>query len=265
MNALALALLAVEVRARAAIVEQIEKALTNYAGYLAAVIADTDITNGTALLSRADLHQALTMLLGAAQRNVSDSIRTAYTAAVQVARTETVATMNALGHEVGDDLGDLGGTLAALLLDIQNAFGHAQTELQNNIRDAFDGVTGTDPKAARTVATNQAVRNAMARLRLRAVTTGTTAVHQGARDAQTAVFRRYSDMHGYATVKKRWIVTSKTPCGMCAALHGTVADLNDEFDRTATRDGTPLRRVYLDLQGPPRHPNCRCQIELVVS
>lgn len=265
MNALALALLALEARARTDVVEQIEKATAAYAGYLAAVITDGGETDGTTLLSRADLHQALTMLLDAAHRNVAETLTVAYTAATEVARAATIKQFAALGHDVPTDLGDLGSTLSALLLDVDRAFGNVQTDIQNGVRTAFDGVTGDDPTPARVLATHAALRRATAGLRLRLAASTSTAVHQGARDAQTAVFSNYAAMHTYAQVKKQWVVTSNNPCGMCEALDGTEVGLNDEFDRTATTEGTKLRPVYLDLQGPPRHPNCRCQIELVVQ
>jgi hypothetical protein len=263
VNALALALLAIEVRARADVTEQIEKASAAYAGYLAAVITDGEVLDGNSLNSRADLHQARTMLFGAAQRSIHDSVATAYTAATTVARNSLVGDLAELGHDVPDDLGDLGATLTALEVDIDNAFGQFQTELQNGIRTAYDTTGG--PQAARLIAARGVLDRASGRLRMRVGTSTTTAVHQGARDAQTAVFRRYADIHGYATVKKRWIVTSKDPCGMCRALHGTVADITAEFDRTANDGPESLKAVYLDLQGPPRHPNCRCQLELVVT
>lgn len=266
MNALALALLALEVRARAAIVEQIEKARTAYAGYLAAVIADGQATNGNALNSRNDLHQALTMLLGAAQRNIDDTITSAYNAAVQLGRTDVVAELASLGHDVPDtSTANLGATLTALLLDVSNAFGNAQTDIQNGVRQAFDGVTAANPTPARQLAVAAALERVGVRLRMRITASTTTAVHQGASDAKIAVFRAYATIHGYADVRKQWKVTSNDPCTMCQALNGSIVALDAEFDRTANLGGSKLRPVYLDLLAPPRHPNCRCQIELVVS
>ncbi len=267
MNALALALLAIEARVRDAVVEQIEKASRAYGGYLAAVLASGGITDGNALNSRADLHQALLMLLNAAQRNVSDQIRAAYTAAVQIARNALVDELSDLGHETGTDLGNLGSTLTALLLDVENSFGRARIEIQNGIAQAFDGVAGDNDQVTtvRQLAVNAALTRAATRLRMRSVATVSTSVHQASRDAQTAMLRNYATIHGYATVSKRWRVTSDNPCGMCKALHGTVVGVTDEFNRNANSGTGKLRPVYLDLQGPPRHPNCRCQIELVVS
>ncbi len=267
MNALALALLALEVRARTAVVEQIEKASKAYAGYLQAVIASEAVGDGTALNSRADLDQALRMLFEAAQRNIEDTVQAAYTAATVLARNASVDQMNALGHEVGDELGDLGGTEFALELDIQNSFGRARSEIQTGIQQAFDGVSaGSDrTTAARQLAVNAALNRAVIRLRLRSVATVSVGVHQGAADAQNAIFRDYAQIHGYATVRKRWKVTSDKPCGMCKGLNNIEVGVLVEFDRTANVGPGKLRPVYLDLQGPPRHPNCRCQIELVVA
>jgi hypothetical protein len=64
---------------------------------------------------------------------------------------------------------------------------------------------------------------------------------------------------------KRWIVTSNDPCGMCEALDGTMVGVNGEFDHNATTSEKDYRRVWRNLLGPPRHPNCRCRLELVVT
>lgn len=268
MNALALALLALEVRTRNQAIEQVEKANNAYTGYLAAVVAEGGITDGNSLNSRADLYQALTMLFGAAMTNILVTLGAAYTAATIIGRNDIVDRMAALGHDVGEDLGTLGSTLTALQLDIQNSFARARAEIATNIRAAFDGVAGTDPadvKAARQLAVNAAVNRAVLRLRMRTLASVSTAVYQGSSDAQTAIFRNYANLHTYASIRKRWVVTSDKPCGMCRALDGTSVAVTDEFDRKANTGPEKLRPVYLDLLGPPRHPNCRCQLELEVS
>jgi len=72
----------------------------------------------------------------------------------------------------------------------------------------------------------------------------------------------------YASVGEEWKLSkvwianfsdpSKPPCPTCTALHGTSVPLNGKFSATQSYATPP--KVYIDLHGPPRHPNCRCLI-----
>lgn len=62
-------------------------------------------------------------------------------------------------------------------------------------------------------------------------------------------------------VRKVWvahITPEHTPCEDCLALHGTEAPLREQFPHTGFRD------PYIDLLGPPKHPNCRCRLVILV-
>lgn len=261
--AVGLALLAIESRVRSDVVENIEKVFVAWAALIAAVITSARPATGTELLSRPDVHRGLVKSLKTAQDVVTNSLSSGYTAAAHLALVRATRDLKKLGHEVPSNLPDLGSDLDAIIADAEAAFGHAQQDVQNTVRDAFDAVTGTDPHAARVLTTNAAIRRAAARLRLRINAAATVAVNQGSRDAQLAIFDNFSRTNPYITLAKRWRVTAIDPCGMCEALDGTVISLNTEFDHDATTDDTALRAVWRNLQGPPRHPHCRCQLELV--
>jgi hypothetical protein len=77
------------------------------------------------------------------------------------------------------------------------------------------------------------------------------------------MFDAYQRDTGIPGLMKRWRTTSTQPCGMCEALDGTMVGINGEFDHQATTDPRDLRPVWRNLAGPPRHPNCRCRLELV--
>lgn len=60
-------------------------------------------------------------------------------------------------------------------------------------------------------------------------------------------------------VRKVWVANfvDNTPCAECTRLHGTEVDLKQAFP------GSKLK-VYINLQGPPRHPNCHCHLVLLL-
>lgn len=81
---------------------------------------------------------------------------------------------------------------------------------------------------------------------------------QGYTDALVSGFVELEDF-GYET-KKFWVANFKNnvPCKYCRKLHGTSVPLTDEF----THPGG--LKVYGHLQGCPLHPNCHCQIIILL-
>lgn len=71
----------------------------------------------------------------------------------------------------------------------------------------------------------------------------------------------YLKKSGY-TIRKVWIANfvDNSPCSECRRLHGTSVDLDENFPVP-----TKTLAVYKNLQGPPRHPNCRCYIVTSIS
>lgn len=61
-------------------------------------------------------------------------------------------------------------------------------------------------------------------------------------------------------LRKVWVAqfVNNTPCPECRRLHGTEVGPTEQFD------AGPSSRVYRDLNGPPRHPRCRCKIVLLL-
>lgn len=259
-----LALIAIEQRVRQEVEDDITAALAVFTAYLTVVLASPAIVGitGVQLLSRPDVHKRLTDSLAVAHSNTVATVRAGYTAATQLAQAQATTQLARAGYEVPEELPELDPSIDHILRDIDTMFGHAQTDIQNNIRAAFDGVDGEDAPTARRLIVPEAVDRARNRLVNRASIAAGTAVHQGATDAQHAIHTEYQNSTG-AHLAKRWVTTSATPCGMCEALNGTVVALGTEFDHYATTITKDLRPVWRNLSGPPRHPNCRCQLELV--
>lgn len=263
-TAIGLALIALESRIQQQIEDDVEQALQTIAAVLILAIA-VGVLTGTELLSRKDVHATTVTAFDTARTSTRASIAAGYTAGAQLALRKATRDMTAVGHEVPSTLPPLGGALDQILADITTAYGHAQTDLANTVIDAFDGVQGDDADTARQLTVSKAVEQAGNRLAQRLGAAGATAVHQGASDAQNAIYDNFTKTNPYLKVRKIWRVTATDPCAMCRELNGTEVDVDREFDHQAGSDTTDWRPVWRNLLGPPRHPHCRCQLELVTA
>lgn len=262
--AITLALITLESRVRQEVEDDITAAFKAIAAtaVVAASAAPAPVMTGIALVSMASLHHAITSKLFAARENVAASIEAGYSAAAQLAHTKLAAEFDDNYH-VGGTLPELGDNIDRLLTDVDTMFGHAHTDIRDNIIAAYDGITGDDPTAARVVAVKQSLTDSEARLHQRAQAAATVAVHKGANDAQQAIFTQYQTDTHVTGLLKRWVTTSNEPCGMCRALNGTTVGVNADFDAAATTLDKDWRQPWRGMQTPPRHPNCRCQLQLI--
>jgi hypothetical protein len=262
--AVGLALIAIEAQTRHQVDQAIADAYTTLgaAAVTVAATAPASVITGIGLLSLLTFHKSLTTNLDQARQSIRDAITTGYHAAANA----TLANLQAeLGEHAPDTLPELGNNLDRLLADVDTLIGHGQTDLANTIAAAFDGIQGDNPGAARIIAIRQAVTNSQARTAQRAQAAAAVAVQAGAADTEQAVYNHFQNEAGIPGLMKRWIVTSADPCGMCEALNGTLVGVNAEFDHNATTNDKDYRRVWRNLLGPPRHPNCRCRLELVTT
>lgn len=87
------------------------------------------------------------------------------------------------------------------------------------------------------------------------------AAQRGYTDALIESYSELEDL-GYV-LQKVWLANfiNNTPCETCTALHGTSIGLREEFKVQAS----DTAKVYLNLQGPPRHPRCRCYLCILVT
>lgn len=79
-----------------------------------------------------------------------------------------------------------------------------------------------------------------------------------------ALIESYAELEalGYS-LRKVWLANfiNNVPCPTCRSLHGTSVGLREEF-KVRVSD---TAQVYLNLQGPPRHPRCRCYLCILVT
>lgn len=255
--ALGLALVAVEAQVRQEVEDTIAALYKGLAaaGLLAAATAPATIVTGLALISLPLYFTSTNQMFTSARLKIRDAISKGYYAAGQIAYTKTRTELGTTN--LPETLPPVGDNLDRILADIDTMIGHARTDLQNLIATNYN----PDDKAGLADLTLNADRG----LANRAQAAAGAAVHTGANDALTALFNAYQNTTGIPGLMKRWRVTASDPCGMCAALDGTVVGINAEFDYNATLNDKDYRRVWRNLSGPPRHPNCRCQLELVIT
>lgn len=101
---------------------------------------------------------------------------------------------------------------------------------------------------------DKALRRAVYRIQLSAG----VAAQRGYTDQTIAAYTELEDF-GY-DLRKVWVANfvDNSPCPSCVGLHGTSVGLHEYF-----RDETGPS-IYRDLMGPPRHPNCRCKLVILV-
>lgn len=82
------------------------------------------------------------------------------------------------------------------------------------------------------------------------------ASQRGYTDAILEAYIDLADNHD-KVIQKVWVANfaGNIPCATCQSLNGTIIGLEEEFS-IPVRSGN----VYVNLQGPPRHPRCRCYI-----
>lgn len=249
--AIGLALIAIEQQVR----DQVETTVSAlYKGLAAAGVlaASTGPATGLALIALGTFHHAMTSLFSTARLKTRTAISTGYASASQVAFKHA---QDELGDDAPTAIPELGDNLDVILGDIDTMFGHAQTDFQATVASRFD----PDDHAALI----DVILGNDGDLKVRAQAAAGTAVQSGANDTLQAIYNDLQLHGGVPGLMKRWRVTSSTPCGMCAALDGTMVGVNAEFDHNAGDDTNDHRRVWRNLLAPPRHPNCRCQLELV--
>jgi hypothetical protein len=254
-------LASLEALVKAQVDTRLDAIAAGFGAYLAATIREHPDLTGAELVSREEVYNNLTSLLSANRARVEATITAAYTAAANAGR-------NRAAEEQGERHNPppparSSAYLTAVIATVAAAFAAALLDLADSVRAAYDAVTGTSTAvaAARVLATYAAVDRAVRRLRVRIRSAAAVAVHRGYTDAQADAWRSYAQALPSVQIRKQWRTTSANPCPSCRALDGTTLTLDAAFDPAAGESETVKRLpVFRDLQGPPRHPNCRCRL-----
>lgn len=246
------AMLALESRVRDNITARLSTLQQRIAAQAILTADDPKHSTGNEVVSAEAFHTTVTEELAEAQADVSNTTRGAYVAAAILALAVLRTDMHDIGHNVAGTMPDLGPALKTLIADIGVAFAAALVDTQRKVQAGFDTDADRDK---RVIAVNDAVRQSIGRLRRRTVASAVVAVHRAATDTRQAVYADYTRTNPGLPLRKRWQVTAVDPCPICAALDGVTVPVAAQFPYG---DDLP---VWLNLYGPPRHPNCRCTIE----
>lgn len=232
---------------------------TAYTAALRAALNANPTASIDEIISSPDVHRMLTDALAGASTAVQISIRAGYRGGQRHARTEAGAESARLGHDAEQATVEA-AFLDNILADVAVAFRAAGVDIVDSVRANDDSNADA---AARIQAGSEATDRAVRRLSVRITAAAAVAVHRGYTDTQLAIYAHLGAAAPYLSLRKRWVVTSTTPCPACSGLHDTAIGIDEEFDHDETDDPAfNPPRVYRDLQGPPRHPNCRCRIVL---
>jgi hypothetical protein len=253
------ALAALEHKVRQRILRSLAGVVSHTAVALATAARAAPRATAAELLSRADVHQAITAELVRASSATEAAVRAGYAAGARLGATRASVDLRKIGHFVTGSVPDGGDYLEAVAADLSRAYNSSLFDVQSTATDAIDGVTGARAESVRRMTIHAALRRVARRLYVHASAAAAVAVHRGYSDAQNAAWSDYLDVNPYARLTKTWHVRGPNPCASCLALDGTTVGIDEQFDRSL---GAPDRilAVYRDLYSPPRHPNCRCKV-----
>jgi hypothetical protein len=214
-----------------------------------------------------DLEEALarfTKMIESSAGNARRSIQSAHVSAGALGSVAASADLARLGVSAPRVPAPDTAYLNSVLSDLNRNVG----EMLGNVREAVGAIWNAPPppeyqmdRASAEAGRLQSVEREVARLLSNLINRselGASAVaHRAFTDAQMGVFKAAQESNPGLSLLKTWVAdlnAEKPPCALCQSLHGTWVELGEEFPHGNAE-------VYGgDLQGPPRHPNCRCRV-----
>lgn len=256
-------------------VRRLAARFTRYAGQ---VVRNNPDKPPEAVLHRPDVLQALDTELHDTHVKLASLATASYQASMRLARSKLEQEYAHLGYEPPAVELWPSGYLTGVLADLDRAMDDAKTDILNLASAAYRGVSTPasyhqrpggvanvtrELGRLRALAVAAAVNVAMQRLDLRVRGVMSVLVTKGQSEIQLDSYEQFGREHPTLRLGKQWQTTSDHPCDMCQALEGTVIGLDQQFSHTATIGRKPIA-VFRDLYGPPRHPQCQCELVLVI-
>jgi hypothetical protein len=194
------------------------------------------------ILVRPDVQQVLSYPFQVqALPTISSAVKTAWENGVQVGFEHGNADLAVLGQAAATPSDVDETVLQAILANVEDNATAAHDRLITAMTTAQPGEVQADMTKVLNDLRNRA-QLAVDAARSRAATEGRLATYQG------------------KPVQLMWVTAFKpTTCAMCASLHGTVIGLGDTFPVSSSFTDV-ASAPYVDLNGPPRHPNCGCHV-----
>lgn len=262
------------VKARAAYTEAVDAWLD----YVATIVENNPTRDFAQIIGRSDVQTLLSGVINVASNQVSEIVSDAWDQGGALGVAHAVAELKAMGLPTPDITPGViqSGYLASVLGDMDLRATEAIGRILAAAEDGFDSVKLDVSDAGSLNVRQRFARQRAEALRAQSMREASKLSNSAAAGASVASNRAYSeaqiesyigsqsalDAEGQGTrrIRKVWITAFRpTTCGTCASLHGTVVDIEVQFDH-AQSFAPKAPKVYMDLQAPPRHPNCGCRL-----
>ncbi len=236
----------------------VDARLTALRGQLVDALTTAAPTPGTVVdvFSRDTVDRAVTIALATGSAATVSIITAGYRSGARTATarvTEDLAALNLPAPEPTDNL-----SMTTIVGAVTAAYAGARLDIVTAVTASLGAAVLSTATLALAVA---GIDKAVRRLAVRVKSAASVSVHRGYTDTQLDLYSRIVDTNRHVVVYKRWESKSVGDCPSCRALTGVTIPLDEDFDATATSEPnfTPPH-VYLNMAGPPRHPNCRCRL-----
>jgi hypothetical protein len=197
------------------------------------------------------VQRVLTAFQAAVVKSVSDQVVSGYAASTRLGVSVAARQLQVSPADVHDVLPS-SDYLSSVLAQLSTAVLDQSAKFQASLGEQLPKWESTSAQGA--VAT-QLARDFVQTMALRAQLAASSAIRRGFSDAQEQVYQQQPG------VRKMWVAhfDNHVPCPTCSALHGQIVTVGSTFDPATTFAGKVLS-VFGFLTGPPRHPNCECEL-----
>ena len=270
--------LELDLKAQQDIKQAYRKSAVTFIKVLSRVVKRNNSSTVEEILIRKDVEDAFTASLVSARTSATKIVEEAFQkgVALGIAQAKEEASLFGLEADINSDFPS-STYLSSLLSDISRHSREMEDAaieaFYESYRDkGFKDDTGKTTQQRREESTTRSrlmassVIRAIGPVSTRSSASATVAVQRGMTEAHLYAYR---DISKGNRLTKVWIANfsdpSKPPCPTCTALHGTEVPFAQSFSSSQTFSSSKPPGVYKDLQGPPRHPNCRCVIIVLVG
>lgn len=238
---------------RAQLASTVTSSLEQFANNLAYVIqANPQGTITDVLDDRPDVRQSLMASLASARSAARTALAQAYP-----------------GQDITSPL------YQSLIADIDDAYAHAPSQIRHALLQVFHAhpdvqfqpgihTPGENPSSHAALERAQAARSVISALGSSLALRNGLSVHVADAGGRTEALLADAPPGSY----KRWRASmdGKDPrsCAWCRALHGTSVPVTVQFPHPSQIGTHKPPKLYMGvLPGPPLHPNCRCEIDIL--
>lgn len=262
---------------RADIADDIRSAVSAYRDHVVAIIESNPRRSAEEILSRQDLQRTLTSVLRDLQRTSASRLTEAWNHGQDLAVEHVNNELDAIDAGFRERVTRRDSSyLDDLLRDAQVNIDRLANELIAKVDEVYvsvpkplsvpEGGTATNVPLQHAQNRADALRRELmqtsGRIANRVQAGGVVASSRGFTERQMQAYERLAARD--PSVRKVWVANfvANEPCDMCRALHGTELLMGQSFNPHASFGRAPTR-IYRDLMGPPRHPNCRCRLVIL--